>query len=103
MSVLRFFQRPSSAPSPESIGSASAARERLKVLLAHERAVAGQSKLVETLRDEILAVIGQHMAVERDKVQVKMDRGDAVSTLAVDIEIPTRQVRDPELAIASAA
>ena len=88
MSVLRFFQRPISAPAPEPIGSASAARDRLKVLLAHERAVAGQSKLVETLRDEILAVIGQHMAVERDKVQVTMDHGEAVSTLALEIELP---------------
>ena len=41
MSVLRFFQRPRSAPAPEPIGSASGARDRLKVLLAHERAVAG--------------------------------------------------------------
>jgi cell division topological specificity factor len=88
MSVLRFFQRPSSAPAPEPIGSASAARDRLKVLLAHERIVAGRSQLVEALRDEILAVIGQHMAVERDKVQVKMDYGEAVSTLALEIELP---------------
>ena len=88
MSVLRFFQRPSSALSPEPISSASAARDRLKVLLAHERAVAGRSQLVEALRDEILVVIGQHMAVERDKVQVTMDHGEAVSTLALEIELP---------------
>ena len=92
MSVLRFFQRPSSAPAPEPIGSASAARDRLKVLLAHERIVAGRSQLVEALRDEILAVIGQHMAVERDKVQVKMDHGEAVSTLALEIELPASAI-----------
>ena len=74
--------------SREAQSSASAARDRLKVLLAHERAVAGQSKLVEALRDEILAVIGKHVAVERDKVQVKMDHGEAVSTLAIEIELP---------------
>ena len=88
MSVLRFFQRPSSAAAPEPIRSASAARDRLKVLLAHERAMAGRSQLVEALRDEILAVIEKHMAVERDKVQVKMDHGEAVSTLALEIELP---------------
>ena len=88
MSVLRFFQRPSSAPVGEAQSSASAARDRLKVLLAHERAVVGQSKLIEALRDEILVVIGQHMAVERDKVQVKMDHGEAVSILALEIELP---------------
>ena len=89
MSVLRFFQRPISAPAPEPIGSASAARDRLKVLLAHERAVAGQSKLVATLRDEILTVIGKHITIERDKVQVKMEGGEAVSTLALEIQLPT--------------
>ena len=32
-------------------------------------------------------MIAKHVAVDRDKVQVKMDRGDAVSTLEIDIEI----------------
>ena len=41
------------------------------------------------VREEILAVIAKHVSVERDKVRVTMDRGDAVSTLEVDIEIPT--------------
>ena len=79
MNILSFFSRRTSAP---------VARERLQILLAHERAVIGQSDLVAVLREEILAVIAKHVSVERDKVQVKMDRGDAISTLAVDIEIP---------------
>ena len=93
MNLLHLFQRRSAAPakrssSPEPTRSASAARDRLTILLAHERTVLGHSKLVEALRDEILAVIGQHMAVERDKVQVKIDHGEAVSTLALEIELP---------------
>jgi septum formation topological specificity factor MinE len=28
------------------------------------------------------------MAVDRDKVQVKIDHGEAVSTLALEIELP---------------
>ena len=88
MSVLRFFQRRSSAPVSEPSGSASAARDRLKVLVSHERTAIAQSRLVEVLRDEILAVISKHVAVERDKVQVKMESGEGVSTLAIDIEIP---------------
>jgi len=93
MNLLRFFQRRSPAPatesnSPEPIGSASAARDRLTVLLSHERAVIGQSKLVEALRDEILTVIAKHVEIARDKVQVKMEGGEGISTLAIDIEIP---------------
>ena len=94
MSLLRIFQRRTSAP---------VARERLQVLLAHERAAVGQTDLVAILREEILAVIVKHVPIERDKVQVKMDRGDAMSTLEVDIEFPTRPVREPRLAAPTAA
>jgi len=79
MSVFRLFRRPSSAP---------VARERLQILLAYERGVRGQSDLLTILREEILAVIEKHVPIERDNVQIKMDRGDAVSLLEIDVEIP---------------
>jgi cell division topological specificity factor len=79
MSIFRIFSRSPSAP---------AARERLQVLLAHERVSVNDKDLVTVLRDEILAVIARHMQVDGDKVSVKMERGLQVSTLAVDIEIP---------------
>ncbi|MGA3139857.1 MAG: cell division topological specificity factor MinE [Xanthobacteraceae bacterium] len=78
MSLFNFFRR----------GSAPVARERLQILLAHERSVRGQPDLLGVLREEILAVISRHISFEPDKVQIKMDRGKSVSTLEVDIEIP---------------
>jgi cell division topological specificity factor len=80
MNLLRFFSRPQQ--------SAPAARDRLQVLLAHERASSGGSDLVTKLRDEILRAIAKHVQIDDDKVSVKMERGDKVSTLEVDIEIP---------------
>lgn len=79
MNLFGLFSRNQSAP---------AARERLQVLLAHERASAGGSDLLAKLRDEILRVISKHMQIDQDKVSVRMDRGEQVSTLAVDVEIP---------------
>jgi len=79
MKLFRLFSRTQSAP---------AARERLQVLLAHERAGAAGSDLVAKLRDDILRVISRHMQIDQDKVSVTMERGDKVSTLAVDVEIP---------------
>jgi len=70
-------------------GSAPVARERLQILLAHERAMTGNADLLATIQQEILAVIERHVTVDRDKVQIKLERGDPVSTLEVDIEIPT--------------
>ena len=45
------------------------------MLLSHERASAGKSDLLATLQEEILAVIAKHVNVDRDKVQIKLDRG----------------------------
>ena len=71
--------------------SAPVARERLQVLLSHERAITGGNDLVATLKEEILAVIARHMAIDNDKVHVKLDRGASVSTLEIDVEMPVAQ------------
>ncbi len=68
--------------------SAPVARERLQILLAHERGQRGQPDLLGILREEILAVVSKHVALDPDKVVVRMDRGAEVSTLEVDIEVP---------------
>ena len=80
MNLITMFRRRSSAP---------VARERLQVLLAHERAFTGKSDLLITLQEEIMAVIGKHFTIDRDKVQIKLDRGDTVSTLEIDVEVPS--------------
>ncbi|MCA6126225.1 cell division topological specificity factor MinE [Bradyrhizobium sp. WSM 1704] len=82
MNVMRLFGgRAASAP---------VARERLQILLAHERGQGGGggSDLLELLRGEILAVVSKHVEIDPDKVVVRMDRGKFVSMLEVDIEVP---------------
>jgi cell division topological specificity factor len=68
--------------------SAPLARERLQILLAHERGLRGQPDLLELLRAEILSAVSRHVVLDPEKVIVRMDRGDSVSTLEVDIEVP---------------
>nr|MEA2796832.1 cell division topological specificity factor [Phenylobacterium sp.] len=68
--------------------SAPVARERLQVLLAHERALGSGADLAAILQQEILAVIAKHIPIDRDRVVVKLDRGDQISTLEIDIEMP---------------
>ncbi len=80
MNLLEFFRgKKTTAP---------VARDRLQVLLAHERSVIGKSDLLATLQEEILAVIARHIKVDRDAVQIKLDRGATVSTLEIDVEVP---------------
>jgi cell division topological specificity factor len=80
MGLLRLLSR--------RTASAPVARERLQILLAHERGLRGQSDLLAILREEILAVVSKHVTLDPDKVVVRMERGEDVSTLEVDIEVP---------------
>lgn len=80
--------------------TASVARERLQILLAHERGMRGQSELLGVLREEILAAVARHVEIDPDRVVVRMQRDDSVSTLEVDIELPhdTRRIQPSRLA-----
>ena len=81
MSIFQLFKRKETAP---------VARERLQIMLAHERGSGGMnSQLVAVLQEEILAVIAKHMQIDRDKVQVKLGKSEDVDTLEIDIEMPT--------------
>ena len=79
MSLFGFLSRRSSAP---------VARDRLQILLSHERAFVGGNDLAATLQEEIIRVIAKHIAIDRDKVKVNLERGDSVSTLEIDVEMP---------------
>jgi cell division topological specificity factor len=79
MNLLEIFRKKTTAP---------VARDRLQVMLAHERSVIGKSDLLATLQEEILAVIAKHVTVDRDAVQIKLDRGASFSTLEIDVEVP---------------
>jgi cell division topological specificity factor len=84
MNILELFRKKTTAP---------VARDRLQVLLAHERSVIGKSDLLATLQEEILAVIAKHITVDRNAVQIKLDRGATVSTLEIDVEVPLDVVK----------
>ncbi len=90
MNLFTLFKRRASAP---------VARERLQILLAHERTLTSGSDLIPLLRQEILDVIARHLAIEPDNVHVSMQRDDAVSTLSVDVEISSAE----DLALAGPA
>jgi len=81
MNIFDLFKRRNSAP---------VARERLQLLLAYERQSRGQPDLVSILREEIMAVIAKHVQIDQDYLQVSMDRGETMSTLEIDIQIPNK-------------
>lgn len=78
MNLLKIFSRRTSAP---------VARERLQILLAHERRSICNSNLIAILHREVLAAVSKHIEVDPDKVEINMRQRDTVSLLEIDIEI----------------
>ena len=76
----------------KSRGTAPVARERLQILLAHERVTLGPANLIAMLRDEIMATIARHVEIAPEAVKIKMGNEGSISTLEIDVEIPTEKI-----------
>ena len=80
MSLLDMFRR--------QPNTAQQARERLQILLAHERAGADSPDYLPQLQRELLEVVKKYVNVDDEKVQVQLDTSTDVSTLEVNVELP---------------
>ncbi len=45
--------------------------------------------LLAVLQEEIISVIAKHVSIDRDRFQIKLDRGGPISTLEIDVEVPS--------------
>ena len=80
--MLSFFRRPRQA------NSADTAKERLQILLSHERTDRSSPEFLPLLQRDILEVIERYMRVGGDSVEIKLERGEELSTLEINIELP---------------
>lgn len=79
--------------------TAQTAKERLQILLAHERIDRSNSELLPILQRDILEVIKRHMTVDGDSVDVRLQRGEEISSLEINIELPGASKLAPSRAI----
>lgn len=71
--------------------SANVARERLQIILAHERGSSDSSPdYLPQLQKELVAVISKYVKINPDDIKVSLDRQDSLEVLEVKIEMPQR-------------
>ncbi|MFW8595159.1 cell division topological specificity factor MinE [Cribrihabitans neustonicus] len=73
---------------PRKAKSANTAKERLQILLAHERNGNASRDCLPQLQRDILEVIRRHMEIDKDAVDIRMERRDDLSSLEINIELP---------------
>jgi len=86
MSFLSFFLG-------ENKKTASVAKERLQIILAHERSGrnAAEPDYLPALQRELMAVIGKYIQINPDDIKVMLERQDNLEVLEVKIELPDRK------------
>ena len=69
--------------------SATVAKERLQIILAHERSSRSSSPdSLPALQRELLAVVTKYVAIHPNDVKVHLERHDNLEVLEVKIELP---------------
>ena len=81
MALLDYFRQ------RKTTGSASIAKERLQILVAHDRRSGGHSYLPQLQRD-LLKVIRKYVAVDNDAVSVSVERDGGQEILELNIVLP---------------
>ncbi|MCK7542888.1 cell division topological specificity factor MinE [Marinobacter bryozoorum] len=85
MSFLDYFR------SRKNTGSANVAKERLQIIVAHERGKREQPDYLPELQRELVAVIRKYVQIEDDQVQVELDRNEDCSVLELNVTLPERR------------
>ena len=84
MSLLDiFFNKKKNEPP-----SAAQAKDRLQILLAHERVTTNAPDYLPMMKQEILEVIRKYIQIDKDQVKVHMQRQQGMSVLELEVELP---------------
>ena len=85
MRFFKFFRS-------RSESSREIAKERLQLVLVHDRTQISP-QMLQTLKDEIIAVISKHVAIDQDGVDITFTQSQRESRLQADIPLKRRSAR----------
>ncbi len=84
MSIFDYF-RSKTQPS-----SASVAKERLQIIVAHERGKRHEPDYLPQMQQEILDVIRKYVAIDQENVNIQLENNDHCSVLELNVTLPDR-------------
>lgn len=84
MRLLDFFRG-------ENKKSASVAKERLQIIVAHQRGQRGQPDYMPMLERELLEVIRRYVEVDDDAINISLDSEADCSVLELNVTLPNQE------------
>lgn len=74
--------------------TASVAKERLQIIISHERSQRSTPDYIPQLQEEILAVLAKYVPIEKNKVSVNVERIGNGSVLELNVTMPDQSMAE---------
>lgn len=74
--------------------TASVAKERLQIIISHERSQRNTPDYLPKLQEEILEVIAKYVPINRQKVSVNVERIGNGSVLELNVSMPDQTLAE---------
>ncbi len=68
--------------------SAAIARERLQIVVSHERAERNKPSYLPKMQNELLAVVRKYVNVNQDAISITMEKDETREVLELNIVLP---------------
>ncbi|HSW93119.1 MAG TPA: cell division topological specificity factor MinE [Gammaproteobacteria bacterium] len=79
--VVRYFRRPKK--------SAKVAKERLQIIIAHERITTREKPdFLSAMQRDLIDVIAKYVDINREDVKIELERQDGCSILELNVTLP---------------
>ncbi len=78
--ILHYFQRPRK--------SAKVAKERLQIIIAHERVTRDKPDYLSEMQRDLIDVIAKYVNINKENVKIELERQDGCSILELNVTLP---------------
>ena len=72
--------------------TATLAKERLQIIVSHERRTENNSDFLPKLQQELIEVIAKYVDIDQDQVKVELERTGNCSILELNITLPNAEI-----------
>ena len=86
MSLMQLFRMSNNTNKEEK--SASVAKERLQIIVAHERMSRSGHDFLPAMQKDILEVVRKYIEVHQENINIRLDSEGDCSILEVNVQLP---------------
>ena len=88
MSIFKYLKKKKS--------SANVAKERLQIIISHERTQRDNPEYLKKMQEEILEVIAKYVKIDREKVNVHLEKLGDNAVLELNVTMPEKALEEAE-------